>query len=63
MMTPPSDLTLGDVRNRIDALIQRNQFSPGLSAGIVFSTETFRDYISNDSKNNKRLHPVHDANR
>lgn len=62
-MTCPSDITLGEVRNRIDSLIQRNLFSPGQSAGIVFSTETFRDYISNDSKNCKWVSPVDDTDR
>jgi len=62
-MTCPSDLTLGEVRNRIDALIQRNLFSPGLSAGIVFSTETFRDYLSNDPKNKQRVHSVDNTDR
>jgi hypothetical protein len=38
-----SELTLGQLRNRIDALIQLNKFDPALPAGFVLSGELFHE--------------------
>jgi hypothetical protein len=54
-MTESSDLTLGELRNRIDALIQRNKYDPALSAGFVLSGDKFHELCASE-EDRQRLH-------
>lgn len=44
-MAMSSDLTLGQLRDRIDSLLQRNLFDPSLPAQAVVDAETFNALI------------------
>lgn len=50
MTTESSDLTLGQVRNRIDALISRGLYRPDMPLTVVLDRETFAALIEPKEK-------------